>query len=208
MTGLTFILKGFIIGIIVSIPIGPIMLLTVQKAVNNGRKPAFACGLGATVVDTTCAIISAFALSAISSFIETHTSLIEIIGGLFIAGVGVTMLFVKLEERLESRATSWSTKNLVKAATMGFCNPAALAVMLAMFATFKMDMSGMCIIVPILAILALSAGSAGYWYLVASVVAHYGKRFNMRILLIINRIAGIGVILFGLWLILKGLNLL
>ena len=202
MTGLAFILKGLIIGIIVSVPVGPIMMLTIQKCVNDGHKAGFSCGLGATIVDTTCAIISAFALSAISMLIDNHTAAIEIVGGLFITCVGINMLLTRIQEHRSRK--SYSTKNTVKAATMGFSNPAALAVMLAMFATFKMDMSGQPFLIPVLTIIAVAAGSAGYWYMISRVVTHFGDKFNFKALLIINRLAGAGVILFGLYLVFKG----
>lgn len=205
MGGLTFILKGFIIGITVSIPIGPIMMLTVQKCVNDGHKSGFSCGLGATIVDTVCAVISSFALSAIGKFIEENTAIIEIIGGLFITGVGVNMLLTRIKDH-RSRE-SYSTRNTAKAAAMGFSNPAALAVMLAVFASFKMDMSGQPGLIPLLTIVAVSAGSAGYWYMISRIIAHFGDKFNFKVLLIINRLAGIGVILFGLYLIIKGITL-
>lgn len=204
MTGLYFILKGLIIGIIVSVPVGPIMMLTIQKCVNDGHKAGFSCGIGATIVDTTCAIVSAFALSAIGKLIDNYTAAIEIIGGLFIACVGVNMLLTKIQEQRSRK--SYSTKNTLKAATMGFSNPAALAVMLAMFATFHMDMSGQPFLIPLFTIIAVAAGSAGYWYMISRIISHFGEKFNFKLLLLINRLAGIGVICFGLYLVLKGIT--
>ena len=206
MSGLPFILKGLIIGVIVSIPIGPIMILTVQKSVNDGRKAGFSCGLGATAVDTTRAVVSAFALSAIGDMIARYTAAIETAGGVFIALVGLGMLLTRIE--IKRTKASYSTRNFVKATTMGFSNPAALAVMLAMFAFFKMNMSGQPAAIPVLAIMAVCAGSAGFWYLFSRVVAHFGDKFNFKVLVIINRMAGTGVILFGLYLFLEGIGVL
>lgn len=204
MGSIAFILKGFLIGIIVSIPIGPIFILTVQKSINDGRKAGFSCGLGATAVDTTCAIISAFALSAIGQVIEDHTAIIEIIGGLFIALVGANMFRIKIQE--QRRKKPYSPKNFIKAFTMGASNPAAIAVMLAVFAFFKMDMSEQPAFIPVLAILAVAAGSATYWYCLSRAVAHFGEKFNFKVLVIINRIAAIAIVLFGLFLVFKGIT--
>ena len=204
MVDLLFILKGFIIGIIVSVPIGPILMLTIQKSVNDGRKAGFSCGLGATAVDTTCAVISAFALSAIGRLIEKETTVIEVVGGAVIILIGVNMLFTKIKEERKKKK-SYSPKNFIKATTMGMSNPAALAVMLAVFAFFNMDMTGKRFIVPAMTICAVAAGSALYWYMISRVVAHFGEKFNIRLLLIINRIAGAGVIIFGIYLLAKGI---
>ena len=203
MAGFIYILKGLLIGVIVSLPIGPIMMLTVQKSVNDGRKAGFSCGLGATVVDTTCALVSAFALGAIGSFVERHTSWIEIIGGLIIAGVGVGMLLTRVGK--ERRVRSYSPRNFVRAATMGFSNPAALAVMLAMFAGFKMNFSPDQWPLGLASVLAVGVGSASFWYIFSRVIAHIGDRFKFSVLVWISRLAGAGVILFGLYLTFKGI---
>lgn len=203
MGSIFYILKGFLIGIIVSIPIGPIFILTAQKSINDGRKAGFSCGLGATAVDTTCAIISAFALSALGQIIKEHTSIIEIIGGLFIVLVGANMFRVKIQE--QRRKKPYSPKNFIKATTMGASNPAAIAVMLAVFTFFKMDMSTQPIMIPVLAILAVAAGSASYWYCLSRALAHLGDRFNFKLLVIVNRIAACAIVIFGLLLIYKGI---
>lgn len=204
MTSLLYILKGLLIGVIASVPIGPIMMLTVQKSVNDGHKAGLSCGLGATIVDTTCALISAFALSYIGTFIDQHTALIQIIGGIVVGGVGVSMILTKIEKNRRKKR-QYSPRNFVKAATMGYLNPAALAVMLTLFAFFHMEMDEQSIIIPILSVIAVGAGSALFWYIFSGIIAHFGERFNIRILLWISRIAGTGVVIFGVILLIKGI---
>ena len=55
------IIKGFIVGLCASVPMGPVAILVVQKTLNKGRSAGFVAGLGATVVDTIYAIIALFA---------------------------------------------------------------------------------------------------------------------------------------------------
>lgn len=203
MTGLLYILKGFIIGIIAAIPVGPIMMLTIQKSVSDGRKSGFSCGLGGTAVDTFCAIIAAFTISGIGKFVEDHTILIELIGGALIVFIGANMFFSKISQT--RRKKPYSPKNFVKAMSMGLSNPAAIAVMLTLFTFFKMDMSSQSLWVPVLAIIALAFGSACYWYAFSRIAAHYGDRFNYKVLFIINRLAALAICIFGIILICRGL---
>ena len=204
MTGLPFILKGFLIGIIAAIPIGPILMLTIQKSVSDGRKAGFSCGLGGTAVDTLCAIISAFALSGIGDYVKTHTTVIELVGGLFVMFVGFNMFRSRVPKT--RRKKPYSAKNFVKAFTMGLSNPAAIAVMLALFTFFKMDMRDVPHWIPVASILALACGSASYWYCLSRLVAHFGNKFNFKILVIINRIAASAIFIFGAILLFKGIT--
>jgi len=204
MTALSFILKGFIIGIVAAMPAGTVLMMTLQKSVSEGRKAGFSSGLGGTAVDTLCAIVSAFALSGISAFVDRHATVIEIVGGVFIILVGFNMFRSRMPK--ERRKRPYSSKNFIKAASMGLFNPAAIAIMLALFAAFKMDMGGQPAWVPVLAILALASGSALYWFCVSGAVARLGDRFNFKIINIITKIAAIGIIIFGTILLVKGIT--
>lgn len=205
MFGGAFILKGLAIGVLASMPVGPILMFVIQKSVTDGRKAGFSSGLGATVVDTTCAIIAAFALSAIAEFFTDNEAIIELVGGVLIAVIGTLMLTTKVVR--ERKKMPYSTKNFVKSMTMGFCNPAAPAFMLGFFAAFKMDMGEQPFFIPILAILGVATGSVTYWYTITRLIAHFGARFNYKVLLIINRVAGAAICGFGLYLFIKGLLL-
>ena len=46
------IIKGFIIGICASVPIGPIAIFVIQQSLSKGHKAGFVTGMGATIVDT------------------------------------------------------------------------------------------------------------------------------------------------------------
>ena len=56
-------LKGFLVGVCASAPVGPIAILVVQKSLSKGHKAGFVSGLGASVVDTLYAFIAIFALA-------------------------------------------------------------------------------------------------------------------------------------------------
>ena len=55
---LDLILKGILIGIIASAPMGPIGILCIQRTLNKGRWYGFATGLGAAISDMLYALIT------------------------------------------------------------------------------------------------------------------------------------------------------
>ena len=57
------VVKGFIIGLLVSSPMGPVNMLCVQRTLNKGRKHGFATGMGAMLSDLTYATITLFGMS-------------------------------------------------------------------------------------------------------------------------------------------------
>lgn len=52
------LLKGFIIGVVVSAPLGPVGVLCIQRTLNKGRWYGFMTGLGASVSDIAYCIIN------------------------------------------------------------------------------------------------------------------------------------------------------
>lgn len=204
MMDFLFVLKAPIIGLIAAIPVGPVAIMAVQKSISDGRKPGLSCGLGGTFVDTLCATIAVFAISSLGDFIDRNSRVISLVGGLLVAILGVSMMFAKIKEhRGERRSRSYDPYNFLKAVGMGLGNPACPAVMLALFAGFRMDLSDQSPLIHVLAILGVSFGSATYWYFLTKAVAYVGDRFNINILLWINRIAGFAVAIFGIILLAK-----
>lgn len=164
-------LKGFIVGIAASAPIGPIAILVVQKSLSKGHKAGFMTGLGAVVVDTIYAIIAIFALAIVQDFICRHENLILIAGGLIVGALGISMTFSDPFRKMKSDGqSSVSVKDFAQALIMGFSNPGAIFVMLTLFAFFGLAGSTPhdWQITPI--ILSVSAGCAVYWFCVTALL--------------------------------------
>ncbi len=194
---LTDILKGFLIGICASAPIGPIAILVVQKTLSKGHKAGFVTGMGA-------AVIALFALAFAQNFMEVHKELILIAGGTVAAILGWTMTTADPFRKLKAdSSSSISVKDFMQAIAMGFSNPGAILVIFTLFAFFGIGNSGNWSVAPI--ILSVSAGATVYWFGVTALLNHFRKNFKMRTILWINRITGAIVIIIGIALLGEGL---
>ncbi len=202
ITELTYILKGFLIGICAAIPLGPVAMLVIQKTLTEGRKAGFSCGLGCSFADCIFACISGLALYTAGQFIEKNTALIQIVGGIILIVVGMIMFFSHIREA-KKRGHSYDPLNFVKAMMMCITNPGALAIMLGLFAFFHMDMSAIPMLLRILSLLAVLCGSISYWYLFSHAVNRLGYRFPFRLLVTLNRVFGIVVVVCGVVLMVK-----
>lgn len=200
------IIKAFIVGICASAPLGPIAILVIQKSLSGGHKAGFIAGLGACVVDTIYAVVAIFALAVVQEFLLTHQSIILIVGGLVVAILGVSMSFSdpfrKVKKNAESKV---SLTDFMQSLLMGFSNPGAIFVILALFAFFGLadDAPHNWSVMPI--ILSVSAGSAVYWFGVTWFLSHFRKKFEIRTILWINRVTGAIIIVIGIALLGEGI---
>ncbi len=200
------ILKGFLVGICASAPVGPIAILVIQKSLSKGHKAGFVSGLGASIVDTLYAIIAIFALAFAQEILDRHHNLILLAGGLILAVVGLTMAFSNPFRKMKADGTaSVSAKDFGQAVAMGFSNPMAIFVMFTLFAFFGLadDAPHNWSIAPL--ILAVSTGSVTYWFCFSWCLSRFRKNFKMRTILLISRVTGAIVVIIGLVLFGQGL---
>ena len=202
------IIKGFVVGMCASMPVGPIAILVVQKTMSKGRQAGFVSGLGASVVDTIYAIVALFALAFAQSVIERHENMILLVGGAILTLIGISMALsnpFRKKRKGDDGKSEVSSKDFLQAIAMGISNPMAIFVMFALFAFFGVaeDTPRDWNVAPI--ILSVSSGSVTYWFLLSWLLSRFRDKFSLRTLLWISRVMGAIVIIIGLGLIGQGL---
>lgn len=197
------ILKGFIIGIAVSIPVGPIAIMVIQKSLNYGRRAGLMAGLGATLVDTVFAVIAIYALAGAQKFIGNNDIAIMIIGGLIVLVLGCVMALNDPFRRVpsEKQHSSFSTKDFLQSVALGISNPGAILPIFALFAFFFRDediVQNYNDISIAAIIFAVSLGSVFYWFIFSWLFSIWKDKFKLRELKWLNKITGIIVMLIGI----------
>lgn len=196
---LEIIIKGVLIGLCISVPLGPIGMLTIQRTLNRGQKHGIATGLGATTSDLIYTIITLFFLSFVLDFIEEHRFIIQLIGSLVVAFFGYYIY-------RSNPATQPKPNETVKHSLPGdfltsfgltFSNPLVLFVLIALFARFEFIGNKTTLFVSICGILSILGGAILWWSLLTFLVNKFKNKLNMRELKIINQITGVIIILIG-----------
>lgn len=199
------LIKGLIVGMIVSIPVGPLGLLCVPRTLSKGRWSGLATGLGGTVSDTLYSALALFALSFINSFIDRHEPWILMGGGLIILISGLNMLISN--RRPKQHTSQPDVRNYAKGALQGFLisvtNPGTLVVMLILFTLISADTTTPQIMLVEWGGTAL--GSATSWFLITWGISTFRNRITPRQLSLMTLICSIAIIIIGLLTAAKGL---
>jgi threonine/homoserine/homoserine lactone efflux protein len=192
-------LKGFLVGMCASAPIGPIAILVIQKSLSKGHKAGFVSGLGASVVDTFYAFIAIFALAFAQKLIERHQTVILLAGGVVLIALGISMAFSNPFRKMKKDGKpKVSSKDFAQAVLMGLSNPMAVFVMFTLFAFFGLakEAPQTWSVAPIL--ISVSLGSVTYWFSVSWILSHFARNFRMRTILWISRITGAVIVIIGI----------
>ena len=204
-------LKAILIGLAASIPLGPLGIMCIQKALSKGRWAGFAVGLGSSIVDVFYAAIALFSVSFISEFLDRNRDWVMVIGGVIILLIGLQIALKNpiKDLRQPNRSGHSGTRHvqdLLRGFLMTIGNPGALVLMLGLFAFFGLDMNGSSKPFAILMVLGgIFIGTAAWWFLLSSGISLFRKRFRLRQMLVINRISGILIALLGLASLVEGL---
>lgn len=197
------ILKALLLGFCVSVPFGPVAILVIQNSISKGRRSGFVTGLGATIVDSTWATVSVFAIGYAQAMLQDHGSLILSIGGGVLILLGISMIFANPFRRLDRKEQKLqdkvSPRDFLKSLAMGYSNPGAILIMFALFAAFGINVCADDGYKVIFVIAAVAAGSMTYWFTVSGVLSRVRRAFKPEVILWINRAAGVAVTGFGLY---------
>ena len=96
VTILDLLVKGLIVGVVVSAPLGPVGVLCIQRTLNKGRWYGFVTGLGAALSDIGYALITGYGMSFMDDFLAKNQVLLQIIGSIMLFFFGIILFVVIL----------------------------------------------------------------------------------------------------------------
>ena len=197
---LTIFAKGILIGLLVSIPLGPMGILVIQRTVNKSRVAGLLSGIGAALSDTLYAIIAGFSLTFAINFIRENEILFQSIGAIVLLAMGIHIFFKNPVTDLRRKRLRGNThfKDMISSFLVTFSNPLSVFVFLAVFAS-----SGVAINLEkpyhaFFVILGIFAGAFIWWFSLSGIVSLFRHKMNLRILWWINKTAGVVIVMFVL----------
>lgn len=192
--------KAVLTGLIASIPLGPVAMIVIRKTVQHGRRAGFVTGVGAACVDALYAAIGVLAVAVISRFVEQHHYFISVLGGFVVLLVGMVMAFRDPFKGMKGKSEivrKTSASYTAQGAMLSFANPGALVLMLALVAFFKIGEAG-----KLQAVCGVLVGGLIWWWLFSYLVNRFVKKLNLNTLVMINKITGVGIAIFGvIWIV-------
>lgn len=197
---LTLLAKGILIGLLVSIPLGPIGVLVIQRTVNKSRIAGLLSGIGATLSDTVYAVVAGFSLTFVIDFIRAHEILFQVVGAVIVLGLGIH-IFLKdpvTDLRRNRLKGNRHFQDVISTFLITFSNPLTVFVFLAVFTSSGVAISLQQPYHSLSLILGVFLGGFLWWFSLSGIVSLFRHKINLRILWWINKTAGTLIVLFVL----------
>ncbi len=197
---LGFFIKGLIVGFLASIPLGPVGVLCIQRTINKGRFSGIISGMGAATVDSFFALVAALGLTYIINFIEEQHFFIQLIGGGVLVFLGIKIFTTNpvKQIRRHRRKKNKLIEDYFSVLFLTLSNPLAVFLFVAAFAGIGMVTSKDSSLKSSLIIAGVFAGAMGWWAILTFFIDLFRKRFRLKQLWWINKIAGVVIIVFGI----------
>lgn len=187
------ILKGLLVGIIASAPMGPVGILCIQRTMQKGRAYGIVTGAGAALSDIIYALMTGLGMSFVMDFIDKEQNIfwLKLIGSVMLFIFGVYMY--KSDPRKSMHQSSGGKGTLVHNFTTAFLitlsNPLIIFLFIALFnmLTFVIpgNWFGQCI-----GYLSIVAGAMLWWLGLTYVINKMRNSFGVKGIQRLNRTIG------------------
>lgn len=191
-------LKGLLIGIIASAPMGPVGILCIQRTMQKGRSYGIVTGAGAALSDIIYALMTGAGMSFVMDFIDNERNLfaLKLVGSVMLFVFGIYMF--RTDPRKCMRPTSSSKGTLLHNFFTSFLvtlsNPLIIFLFIALFNMFTFvipgNWFGQCV-----GYVSIVAGALLWWVCLTYVITRMKRNFGLRGIMRLNRTIGTLVLL-------------
>ena len=197
-----FFIKAIVIGFTVAAVVGPIGLLCVQRTLARGWKWGMASGLGVASGDALYGLIGGLGLSLVTNFLVGQQLWLRSIGGGVLIYLGVKA-FVSPTALNAAEEQAPSTAGYLKAYSSIFLltlsNPMTIIFFAGIYAGLGEIGIGSGWANAGMFALGILFGSLAWWVVLVSSVSALRSRFNPHLLSKLNRVSGVIIAGFGVW---------
>ena len=191
--------KGILTGLAVSIPLGPLGILCIQRTVNRNWKSGIFSGMGVATADSTYALIAGFGLSFVMDFIKTYELYFKLVGlfvlillGIYIYRSNPTKQIQEYKRRGSSHLQDFLTTFLVT-----LSNPLSVFVFVAIFTSYSIVLQFSHLLEAFLTIGGIFIGGTLWWITITGFANLFRHKVTINALFWANRVIGLGVIVIA-----------
>jgi threonine/homoserine/homoserine lactone efflux protein len=200
-----YLLKGLAIGFSLAVPVGPIGVLCIRRTIAFGSKRGLIVGLSAASADMLYGIVAAFGITLISDFISNHHQWIRLVGGCVLLVLGYRTFRSHPATDTITDETNGHTRLFISTFLLTLTNPMTMFAFAAVIAGIGVEnvLSNHWFATMLVA--GVFLGSLSWFSLLTTLVHFFKEKISTDGIVLVNKIAGSLLILFGVFALWSGL---
>ncbi|MBB6276534.1 LysE family translocator [Porphyromonas circumdentaria] len=212
-TIITTILLGLFLGLLISVPMGPVGILCVHRTLHDGRKAGMLTGIGATVADLFYAIstflITYKGMTYILDWVDKYELVFQGIGVSVILILGIYMYYSNPARNLkETQKASGPWQILGSSFLIAIGNPLIIFVFITFFSRYALFEEPIDLwLLLTITMLSVAGGAISWWSFITYCVKRLRDSFTIGNIRVFNKIVALVVITFAvaytLWIVVQ-----
>jgi len=187
-----------LIGFVVAIPVGPLGLLCINRALAMGALCGLFSGFGVATADALAAGIAALGITLVSAFLIEHQTALRLVGGIFLCYLGYNIYRTRPVAQLPPSNVTGLFSAFATTFLLTFSNPMTILSFVAIYAGWGLQSLREHYLSAAILTLGVFAGSALWWVLVFSGMSLFRDAFSARVMAMIHKVSGTIIAGFGL----------
>jgi threonine/homoserine/homoserine lactone efflux protein len=197
------LLEGIVIGLVVAVPVGPLGLLCISRALALGALCGLASGLGVATADALAGGIAALGITLISGFLVEHQTVLRLLGGIFLCYLGYKIYCTLPRTQAPPSNVTGLFSAYATAFVLTFSNPVTILSFVAIYAGWGVEtLRGHYFGAAVLS-LGVFLGSSLWWFVMFVGLSLFPDIFSTRVLGVIHKVSGTILAGFGVILLLS-----
>lgn len=194
MNDVLLLLKGIIIGLAISAPIGPVGVLVLRRSMLHGFATGLVSGLGAALADGALSAAIALGLASVAGFFDQWVAELKVFGGVFLVAIGWWVWHTSPPHHVKSPPPSRGSVGDVAAMfVLTLSNPMTILGLTGIFAGLGVLASVDTRFHAAVLVAGVFAGSLGWWVILCTIGKLLRDRVGGTLLRRINQ--GCGIVL-------------
>jgi threonine/homoserine/homoserine lactone efflux protein len=173
------LIEGMLIGLVVAVPVGPLGLLCINRALMMGAVCGLFSGLGVATADALAAGIVGLGISLISGFVAEQQHWLRLIGGIFLCYLGYKIYRTEPVAKKQINNVNGLVSAYFTTFLLTISNPVTLFSFIAIYAA------------------GVFTGSALWWIGLFIGLTTFHDKFSLRFLFWVHRVSGAVITVFG-----------
>lgn len=184
-------------GLLVSIPPGPVGAMCIKRTINRGIRSGVVTGIGAASADTLYAIIAGLGVGYVINFIEQERYWIQLVGAAIILIIAIKLFYTNPAVEFRNNRTKKTNlfEEFVSVFFITLSNPLVVFIFIALFAGFNLLDGPNRYLSALFLIGGVFSGAMLWWFSLSVLVDRFRNRIRLKNIWWLNRI--LGIIVFG-----------
>jgi threonine/homoserine/homoserine lactone efflux protein len=190
--------QGVLMGLVVAVPVGPLGLLCISRALGLGPTYGLFSGLGVATADALAAGIAALGITLVSGFLSEHQIILRLVGGAFLCYLGWKIYRTEPVAQAPIKNINGLVGAYATTLFLTISNPVTILSFIAIYAGWHVpSLDGHLVAAATLA-LGVFTGSALWWVALFICLKAFHEKVNLRFLFWVHRVSGAIIAVCGI----------